>query len=122
MKSNNPHLKEVWICPDCDNQFPNDGHSYAECSCKRQLSVEQNVDTVPKDDPNARMHFRSGAVSTSDPLVSFLYDLLRDHVSPGGVEELVRQSPARETFLTNGWLASYAKDVAHRLRRKEEMA
>jgi len=59
---------------------------------------------------------RSGKVFAATPLVSFLYDLMRDHLPPGTVERLVREaeSPGTTTY-TNGWLAMYAKDVADRL-------
>jgi len=32
---------------------------------------------------------RSGQVESDDPLVSFLYQLMRDHLAPGVVEELM---------------------------------
>ena len=56
---------------------------------------------------------------TDDPLVSFLYELMRDHVTPGKVEKVMSQTvPFKETRLTNGYLASYAMDVAKRLRKE----
>ena len=60
----------------------------------------------------------SGTVQSSDPLVSFLYLLIRDELSAGKVEamitEIVNQSfPA--TF-TNGWLAQYAINLADSLK------
>lgn len=71
-------------------------------------------------DPKQQALFeRSGRVAHTDPLVSFLYDLMRDHVPPGIVEGLLddHQDPIETTF-TNGWLARYAEDVAVRLRRE----
>ena len=59
---------------------------------------------------------RSGAVMTESKLVSFLYELMRDHVSPGAIEGLVNHSQTLPCSMTNGWLASYAADVAERLR------
>ena len=57
--------------------------------------------------------------STKDPLVSFLYELMRDHVTPGVVEKVMSQTvPFTEHRLTNGYLADYAEDVAKRLRKK----
>lgn len=47
-------------------------------------------------------------------LVAFLYDLLRDHVTPGVVEKIAQDATA-ETLFTNGWLARYAEDLATRL-------
>jgi hypothetical protein len=61
------------------------------------------------------MRDRSGSVASEDPLVSFLYVLMRDVAPPGVIEELVG---SRElTIFTNGWLANYAKDIAERLRK-----
>lgn len=58
---------------------------------------------------------RSGEVSTNLRLVSFLYELMRDHLPPGTVETVAMNSQAVPINLTNGWLANYAKDVAKRL-------
>jgi len=60
---------------------------------------------------------RSGTVNSEDPLVSFLYELMRDHVTPGDIEKVLQHSEDKgETQYTNGWLAEYAKDIANRLR------
>lgn len=64
----------------------------------------------------------SNNVITSDPLVSFLYELMRDHVVPGTVEKIVQEDrfhleEKREISLSNGYLAQYAEDVAARLRK-----
>jgi hypothetical protein len=59
---------------------------------------------------------RSGSVTYSSKLVSFLYGLLRDHLPAGSVEELVEDSQVSEVTYTNGWLAQYAQDVADRLK------
>lgn len=60
---------------------------------------------------------RSGEASTDDPLVLFLYLLMRDEVVPGAVEGIVQSVvDAEGTTLTNGFLADYAKDIAGRLR------
>jgi len=54
-------------------------------------------------------------------LVSFLYILLRDHLPSGVVEQIVYDVYTAEdieyTRYTNGWLASYAKDIADRLEQ-----
>jgi len=69
---------------------------------------------------NAALRDRSGAVDSTDPLVSFLYILLRDHVPAGVVEGIVQNHVAvaggHEAEFCNGFIASYAKDVAERLR------
>lgn len=61
----------------------------------------------------------SGAVTYSDPLTSFLYQLMRDHLPAGKVEELVwhvSQEPADGCIFTNGWLAKYANNLAETLK------
>jgi hypothetical protein len=58
---------------------------------------------------------RSGKFTSRNPLVSFLYELMRDHVPPGVVEGILDDRGAIETTFTNGWLARYAQDVARRL-------
>ncbi len=59
---------------------------------------------------------RSGTVQINSKLVSFLYELMRDHLPPGTVEELVRASSESDVTYTNGWLALYAQDLANRLK------
>lgn len=59
---------------------------------------------------------------TRDPLVTFLYELMRNHVVPGTVERIVQEDQFHleekgEISLSNGYLAQYAKDVAERLRK-----
>ena len=68
-------------------------------------------------DKAATLRQRSGTVTINSKLVSFLYDLMRDHLPPGTVEELVRASEDEpEVTYTNGWLAKYAEDLANRLK------
>lgn len=62
-----------------------------------------------------RMRTQSGWVRDRRRLVSFLYDLLRDHLSAGKLEDLVRGALPGETLYTNGWMAKYAQDIADRL-------
>jgi hypothetical protein len=59
---------------------------------------------------------RSGSVNSNDKLVAFLYMLLRDEVTPGRLEEILREMPLVESEFSNGWLANYAKDIAMRLK------
>lgn len=61
---------------------------------------------------------RSGDVRSDDPLVSFLYQLMRDHLAVGVVEGLMGEVEKQPSIFTNGWLANYAKDLAERLRKK----
>ena len=75
---------------------------------------------------NARMRKRSGYKQTHDPLVEFLYILMRDEVPCGIVESKAseainsQKSSPDGVMFTNGWLAEYAKDLAERLRPKQE--
>ncbi len=56
---------------------------------------------------------RSGNVKSSDPLVLFLYHLMRDHLPTGVVADLCRESlQSQNTVYTNGWLANYARTLA----------
>ena len=66
---------------------------------------------------NAALRKRSGTVAYDDKLTSFLYELMRDHLPPGVVEELVRDAElgTPTVVFSNGWLATYAHDLAKRL-------
>lgn len=77
-------------------------------------------DAVETASRRRKMFERSGEVSSADPLVGFLYLLTRDHVTPGTVEEIMKQVfQAPESTYSNGWLAKYAMDVADRIRNPE---
>lgn len=64
---------------------------------------------------NEELRQRSRYVDHPSKLVSFLYDLVRDHVPPGKLEQLVRDAQDVPVEYTNGFLANFAIDVAHRL-------
>lgn len=67
---------------------------------------------------NAEQRIRSGNIEINSRLVSFLYELMRDHLPPGKVEEVVRASEDEPNIkYTNGWLATYAQDLADRLTK-----
>lgn len=71
-----------------------------------------------KESPVRAMRERSGSVTDDRPLVSFLYELMRDRMTPGQVEELVQSVESegrKECLFTNGRLAAYSKDLADRL-------
>jgi hypothetical protein len=56
---------------------------------------------------------------SSDPLVAFLYLLMRDHLPCGRVEDILEDigpAPFGHEF-TNGFLAQHAEDIAKRLRK-----
>lgn len=57
----------------------------------------------------------SGCVNINSKLVSFLYSLMRDHVTPGDIEKLVQEASEPEVYYTNGFLALYAEHLAKRL-------
>lgn len=68
------------------------------------------------------LRVRSGEVNDRRPLVAFLYELMRDYTTPGVVEKIISQdqcaTSAEEFQFSNGWLATYAKDLAERLEQR----
>lgn len=67
---------------------------------------------------------KSGKVISKDPLVSFLYELMRDHLPAGTVETLINGTlwpGSEEVLFTNGFLARYAENLAEILRSKDHM-
>lgn len=63
---------------------------------------------------------RSGKVDSKSKLVAFIYLIMRDHVPPGEIEELMREhvhliKADENVEFSNGWMAEHAKDVARRL-------
>lgn len=66
----------------------------------------------------------SGNIKSNDPLVHFLYILMRDHLSCGKVEDIMFDvnefSKNKDTDFGNGWLAQYCMDIAKRLKEFEE--
>jgi len=70
---------------------------------------------------NNAMQEQSDHVVINSRLVSFLYDLMRDHMPPGKIESLVRAAEDEPLVTyTNGWLANYAKYLAERLNDNED--
>lgn len=73
---------------------------------------------MTNEEINSKLRERSGNVDLSGRLTSFLYVLMRDHLPPGKVEELVREVELAgdgENKYSNGWLALYAQDLMVRL-------
>ena len=68
---------------------------------------------------NKRLREASGSVDIDSRLVSFLYELMRDEVTPGVVEKLISTAHAEVSY-TNGWLAEYARYCASRLQNSHE--
>jgi hypothetical protein len=77
--------------------------------------MDSDTEKKSSADENADLRARSGCVSVHSRLVSFLYTLMRDEVTPGRIEELVRDSSDPDGVYTNGFLANYAIDIARRL-------
>ena len=71
---------------------------------------------------NIALRERSGNVQSTDPLVSFLYLLLRDHMTAGDVESMIIDCVGEnaDTAFCNGYLAKYAEDLAQRLTQKQD--
>lgn len=67
-------------------------------------------------DSNSKLQSASGVHVSNDPLTSFLYELMRDHLPIGVVHRLVADSPKVATVYTNGWLARYAGYLSSLLR------
>lgn len=60
------------------------------------------------------------AVSSTNPLISLFYDLLRDHIHPGDLEGLVQQlekHSGKECHYTNGFIALYANNLVDRITK-----
>ena len=70
------------------------------------------MDTKDRDE----MYKKSGEVELSDPLVAFLYVMLRNGAGPGVIHEALENMTNQPMRYTNGWLAQYAKYVAEKMR------
>jgi hypothetical protein len=65
---------------------------------------------------NEALRERSGSINSNDPLVSFLYILMRDHIATGTVEKIMQEHVnSKESQFCNGFLAKYAMDIANRI-------
>lgn len=86
------------------------------------MSVPESQDPYEigvTDERNLALRRSSGRINDKRATVSFLYELMRDHLPAGTVEELVRRnemvSESNEAQFTNGHLAQYAQHLADRL-------
>lgn len=77
---------------------------------------------IISDPANLRMREASGRVNDGRRLVAFLYELARDEVPMGALEDIINriaELPAEKVpgpyLFTNGWLAQWAQDTADRL-------
>lgn len=70
---------------------------------------------------NDKLRKRSGEVNSYDKLTDFLYILMRDHLPLGTVEKIYQEhiTHEKQCQFCNGYLASYAKDLAKRLKYNE---
>lgn len=68
-----------------------------------------------------RMRDVSGSIKSDDPLVIFLYELARDHITTGVIDGLIDIDGETSVTFTNGWLAEWAKDASKRLTRSEKL-
>jgi len=65
----------------------------------------------------------TGDVTYSDPLTSFLYQLMRDELPSGTVEKMVNDvasEAGKDIIFTNGWLAQYANNLAERITNAKQ--
>jgi len=67
------------------------------------------------------IRIESGNIKTYSPLVEFLYFLMRDYLAVGHIEKIIEEMEWQRaqgqlgSNFTNGWLAQYASNVAHRI-------
>ena len=67
---------------------------------------------------NADLRRDSGSVQHQNKLISFLYELMRDELSAGKVELIMKHVDMENhqvIHYSNGWLAEYAANMAKRL-------
>ena len=67
-----------------------------------------------------KLREKSGCIKSDNPLVCFLYLLMRDELPAGVVTAKVIESLSikEENVYTNGYLANYAKYLAKELRNE----
>ncbi len=59
----------------------------------------------------------SGEFSSNDRLTAIFYELLRDHIAPGVLQQVFCENPpGTRNHFTNGWLAKYAAHLAKDVR------
>lgn len=67
---------------------------------------------------NEQLANATGNVEIDNKLTAFLYELMRDHLPAGKVEELVRSNECSAHIkYTNGYLADYAHLLSKRLTK-----
>lgn len=58
-------------------------------------------------------------ININNKLTSFLYELMRDHLPAGKIQEIMQNSAVSDCQYTNGWLALYAEYIANQLTTNE---
>ena len=96
--------KHGWLCPACSKSLQA-GTGVHPPHSSHKVNIEHME----------ALRDRSGHITSVSPLVSFLYELMRDHVPVGVVEHIMTNTSTQPCTFSNGWLASYATDVAKRL-------
>lgn len=73
--------------------------------------------TTKTNDPNADIRQASDNVIDTNKMVSFFYELMRDHLPSGVVEGIVRRvlDEDYDVHYCNGWLARHAQLIVERL-------
>jgi hypothetical protein len=100
------------------------------CGRTFDADIPDNIDpTSEQRCPGCKAHFvagtdelraATGAVTSDDPFVAFIYTLGRDHLPFGKIAEIMKDIGAtagKPYLFTNGWLADYSKYIVSRLRR-----
>lgn len=115
-------------CSSCDKEFEKvvdvehilkvfDAFEENELDHKLSQAIEKKSENYNSTNQhNMELRKASGEVDIESKLVAFLYTLMRDHMQPGDVESLVRDSQVAECYYTNGWLAKYAEYLAKKLK------
>lgn len=71
-------------------------------------------------DLRADLRTASGNFNKNSALVSFLYELMRDHVTPGVVQKLMAEAVENtDCQYSNGFLAQYADYLAKKLTQEQ---
>lgn len=126
--------KDVACCTVCALQVDAEDLPTKEQWCKREgILMKPRIDRVKTVEltatstatlgrTNGEVQNRSGNYKTKNPLVAFIYLLLRDCCSASEIEAAAEQAynSKAEIALTNGWLALYAEDVARSLSKPRD--
>lgn len=104
----------VWDSPD--GFVPERGRQVTCRVCPATARAKVRLGRTPEQEKTCEA---SGRFTSSDPLVAFLYDLMKSHMPTGSVAQLVYDAVATKgepCEYTNGWLAQYAAHLSATLR------